>query len=433
VSTPSEPRDSKGRSNDALFAAVPADARQILEVGWDEGASRVVVQTGQQRLPVSEADFDEQDPPLPEGTFDCVVYNDVLQRLRDPLRLLRRQRRLLRPGGIILCSAPNVQHHAVLTALLTGDGEYSEGRLLDNAWLRSFSYSTLFKLLLDAGFVPRIRTSIQTPASAERLAAMQPLLRHLGLESRRTAHYLNVCQYIIEGKHTAEIETVEAAPPLSFVACVSDDDILRANLFSSPCLRPGSPHEVLLFRGCRSAAEGLNRGLARATHAPVICLHQDVYLPEGWPERFWQQYREAERRFGRLGVVGIYGIAGGNGPAQRVGRVVDRDRLLCEPPPLPARVDTLDELLLAVPRELQSSVDPQLGFHMYGADLCLAAQARGMANVAIDAVCLHNSRSAGLPASFAPSVAAFIAKWRHALPVATSCVKIDADGVVQEW
>src|SRR5262249_3953044 len=123
------------------------------------------------------------------------------------------------------------------------------------------------------------------------------------------------------------------------------------------------------------------------------------------------------RTFGRLGIVGVYGVAGCGESAQRGGRVGDRDRLVWEPPPLPASVGTLGELLLAVRRELQSSVDPQLGFHMYGADLCLTAKGLGMTNVAIDALCFHNSRSLGLPASFAPSVGAFIAKRRNALPV----------------
>ena len=61
----------------------------------------------------------------------------------------------------------------------------------------------------------------------------------------------------------------------------------------------GGARGILLQRGCRSAAEGLNRGLEQARHAVVVCLHQDVYLPEGWDRRFWRQYRGAERSLGR--------------------------------------------------------------------------------------------------------------------------------------
>ena len=53
--------------------------------------------------------------------------------------------------------------------------------------------------------------------------------------------------------------------------------------------------------------------------------------------------------------------------------VVDRDRVLKENEPLPASVDALDELLLAVPKSTGLQFDPAMGFHFYGADLCLAA------------------------------------------------------------
>jgi hypothetical protein len=35
---------------------------------------------------------------------------------------------------------------------------------------------------------------------------------------------------------------------LSFVACVSDDELIQSNLLASPCVRQGSPHEVILVR-----------------------------------------------------------------------------------------------------------------------------------------------------------------------------------------
>ena len=67
---------------------------------------------------------------------------------------------------------------------------------------------------------------------------------------------------------------------------------------------------------------------------------------------------------------------------------------------------------------------------MYGADLCLQAADRGLAVVAIAAICRHNSRSVGLPKTFYPSAQVFARKWSHRLPVATSCVIIDREGKV---
>jgi hypothetical protein len=117
--------------------------------------------------------------------------------------------------------------------------------------------------------------------------------------------------------------------------------------------------------------------------------------------------------------------------AERIGWVVDRGRMLRDGPDLPARVATLDELLLVVRRDTPLRFDPALGFHLYGADICLQAAERGLAVVALGALCHHNSRSVGLPAAFYRSAEVFARKWSHRLPVATPCVIIDRGGEVR--
>ena len=102
--------------------------------------------------------------------------------------------------------------------------------------------------------------------------------------------------------------------------------------------------------------------------------------------------------------------------------------MLSDGPGLPAPAATLDELLLIVRRDGPIRFDPELGFHLYGADLCLQAAERGLAVVALGAPCRHNSRSLGLPEAFFASARAFARKWAHRLPVATPCVLFDRDG-----
>ncbi len=112
---------------------------------------------------------------------------------------------------------------------------------------------------------------------------------------------------------------------------------------------------------------------------------------------------------------------------------MDRDHLLKEPEPLPCRAETLDELLLAVPKRAGLTFDPALGFHLYGADLCLAARARGLAVAVVDAVCFHHSRTVGLPDAFYVSGAALASKWAGRLPVVTACVQMDTQGRMRQW
>ena len=177
----------------------------------------------------------------------------------------------------------------------------------------------------------------------------------------------------------------------SFVVCLSDAAILRTELLASPCLEPDSPHEVIALKHCPSGGAGLNVGLERAKHEWVVCVHQDVYLPEGWDRLLMSKLRQAERQFGPIGVAGVYGVGEVIRPqsqeiplmADRIGWVVDRGRLLQDGPELPARVATLDELLLVLPRDTPLRFDPALGFHLYGADICLQARERELAVVAI--------------------------------------------------
>jgi SAM-dependent methyltransferase len=436
--------------NEALLRAVPSSALRILEVGCAEGklgaalkqqdprrqlfgiereAAVATLATG--RLDrVFTLDVECDDPPLKPQSLDCILYGDVLEHLVGPGEVLRRHRRLLKPGGIVLCSVPNVQHHSLLAALLRGDWQYTTAGLLDSTHLRFFSYSTFFKMLLDAGFAPSLADVVSVPCSPAFLAAAKPLLHYLGLHSGRTEQYLAAYQYIVRGQRLADLDedgatTATTDTPLSFVVCVSDDATLQANLLSSPCLAAGSPHEVLLVRGCANAAAGLNLGLERARHALVIGVHQDVYLPQGWPQRFLHRYRQAEKSLGKLGAAGVYGVRLDKGTVRRAGHVVDRDRLLWEPEALPTAVETLDELLLAVPRPTPLRFDPVLGFHFYGADLCLAARQRGLSAAVLDALCFHNSRSVGLTPEFHASGRVFARKWAIRLPVATSCALVD--------
>ena len=229
-------------------------------------------------------------------------------------------------------------------------------------------------------------------------------------------------------KHTSPLPGC----PLSFVACVSDDELLQSNLLASPCLSHDSSHEVFLVKSCNSAADGLNLGVSRAKGGWIVCVHQDVALPRGWDHKLLDQLEAAEQQFGPIGVAGVYGVGpairqNGGFAAERVGRVVDRGRMLHEPHELPAAVATLDELLLVVPKGSPLRFDPELGFHLYGADLCLQAAERGLAVVAIEALCYHNSRHIGLPEEFFKSAEVFARKWQHRLPVATPCVIIDED------
>ncbi|MDT8421803.1 MAG: class I SAM-dependent methyltransferase [Desulfuromonadales bacterium] len=85
--------------------------------------------------------------------FDCVTFLDVLEHLDDPFAALLKANQLLRPGGSLLLSVPNVGHWAVVADLLEGRFDYQPVGTLCNTHKYFFTRNSLESLLTDTGFV----------------------------------------------------------------------------------------------------------------------------------------------------------------------------------------------------------------------------------------------------------------------------------------
>jgi len=224
---------------------------------------------------------------------------------------------------------------------------------------------------------------------------------------------------------------------LSFVTSATDPDVLNRYLLASPCLVSGD-YALAIHLQAASAGAAFNREMSRQQQALwLVWVHQDVFLPQGWDSRFITAIAEAERRFPRLAVVGVYGVSGTGEQVQRAGHVLDRGTLLKEPAELPCLVDSIDELLFAVRTDSGLQLDPDLGFDFYGTDVVLQAQERGLQVAVLDACCEHWSatpREAGVPRRtlerIAASGAVFERRWLHRLPVETPCFSIWRPGDV---
>ncbi|HEX8858506.1 MAG TPA: class I SAM-dependent methyltransferase [Actinomycetes bacterium] len=431
--------------NERLFDAVPPRVSRILEVGCARGRlgqelkrqdpSRYVAgveldgdaaQVAKERLDdVFVLDVQADIPPIEPGSMDCILFGDVLEHLLNPEDVLRRYRGLLAPDGIVLSSVPNVQHFSVVKNLLRGDFMYQPFGLLDSTHLRFFTAMSFAKLMLDAGFLPRIEDRIRSGQAQQLVERAAPLLTHCRVHPDMALEPLDTFQYIVSGTKLPDAPPGFAATPITFVACVNDEDQLESNLLRSPCLDPGTPHELILMRGQTSAADGFNTAIEKARHHLVVFVQQDIYLPRGWDSRFLEQFRAAEGRFGSVGVAGAFGYTFGPDGKTDLGRVLDRQMLYDMPAPLPAKADGLDEIVLAVRRDTPLRFDPALGFHLYGADLCLSSRRLGLPVAVLDIPCLHNSLFAYLPPAFHASRERLLAKWPDVRPLHSSMGQLD--------
>jgi 2-polyprenyl-3-methyl-5-hydroxy-6-metoxy-1,4-benzoquinol methylase len=71
--------------------------------------------------------------------------------LADPWSVVGDMVERLRPGGSIVASIPNVQHHSVVLPLLRGKFEYQPEGVLDRTHLRFFTNASMREMFERAG------------------------------------------------------------------------------------------------------------------------------------------------------------------------------------------------------------------------------------------------------------------------------------------
>lgn len=158
-----------------LVALVESDAERVLDIGCGEGAMSSAIQRDRnareiwgievvesvaqraQENPalarVLSGDIAALMPELPDSYFSHVMAGDVLEHLVDPWQVLTDLRSKLRPGGLLICSIPNIRNFSFLAKLLfQGRFEYKDSGVMDRTHLRFFARADIQKMFVDAGY-----------------------------------------------------------------------------------------------------------------------------------------------------------------------------------------------------------------------------------------------------------------------------------------
>ena len=97
----------------------------------------------------------------------------------------------------------------------------------------------------------------------------------------------------------------------------------------------------------------------------------------------------------------------------------------------PVEVRILDEIVLILRRSSGLRFDSNLpNFHLYGADVCLRAEAAGKNNYVIPAFCIHNTNyGLILPSEFYDCCRHIRKVWKDSLPIQTPCIRITTSNI----
>ena len=429
--------------NEKLLAAIPA-ARQVLELGCAGGrlgeaykrtrptvvwtgvdVSREALQAAAKRLDATYCiDLDTDSLDVLGTGYDCVVFGDLLEHLKTPERLLRKLCEITTEDATLVCCVPNMGHISVLERMLMGDISYESQGLLDRTHLRFFSVSSLFKMLLDCGWLPNLHDRYAAGHGNEKLKEkLIEAAATLGVPPAWAQNFLLTYQVVVKCTKRAEVIAPEVMPRVSVLVALNNDAQFGLNVASSPGIREIGA-EVIPCRGARTAAEAFEMGAARAAGDWLVFCHQDVYFPAGTGHALARHLSSIAPQDRRSKILGFAGIAlDRDGRPQRSGLVIDRGRLFDYPSS--ASAISLDEFCIVVGRDVRWKIDGNLGWHLWATDLCLQALLEPSEPSFAETLRIpffHNSfNDFCLPESFHVSAKKLSAKYSQLTAITTLC------------
>ena len=108
-------------------------------------------------------EFCANSPAELTESFDAIIFGDVLEHLLDPKSVLEALSTFLKHDGVVIASVPNITHIGIRNMLNDGIWEYQKYGILDSTHFRFFSWRSLRKLFIEAGFGIERRYSVLVP------------------------------------------------------------------------------------------------------------------------------------------------------------------------------------------------------------------------------------------------------------------------------
>lgn len=125
--------------------------------GIDLDLNQFMEEAARQKIPLKKCDLDRDAIPFGDDKFDAILFTQVLEhlnywRLDDVLREIRR---VLKPGGILILSTPNLACLENRVFLLLGGTKYLGGGIIPPAHSREYTLQEIIQIMQKNGFRPK--------------------------------------------------------------------------------------------------------------------------------------------------------------------------------------------------------------------------------------------------------------------------------------
>jgi SAM-dependent methyltransferase len=385
--------------NKKLFESIPDSSKRILELGCANGklgaaykskniavhwtavdiSSDALEKASQVLDVVMQVDLNNSSllDLFDLNSFDTIVIGDLLEHLINPEKLISELFELSSSDGKIICCLPNMSHLSVVQKIISGDITYDEMGLLDKTHLRFFSQPSVFKLFLDGGWLPNLKDEYRTDLQETQfLHGVVYAAQALGIPLKTALKKLSSYQMIIECIKRVDVNSFEMSDPMtiSVVVPVSRKWEFDENILKSPGLREINAEIVPIFNAA-SASEAYLFGREKSLNDWVLFAHQDVYIPKGAGHALVAKLATSTLNGKASPPIGFAGIDFENNlEAKQSGLVIDRSALFAHMPS--DNAISIDEFAVLLHKDSQLIIDPNLGWHTWGTDLCLQAFSR---------------------------------------------------------
>lgn len=206
---------------------------------------------------------------------------------------------------------------------------------------------------------------------------------------------------------------METKSNIAVVVAVTSDTQFNQFVLTSPGLQEIGV-EIISVHGAKSAAEAFDFGTAETDCPWILYCHQDVYFPQSTGKKIENLISTLSKDT----ILGFAGLAGrlNSDEVECSGIVYSGHQGLLDFPSRRTDAISLDELAIVLNKECKYKIDPRLGWHLWGTDLCLQAALDGCP-ARVERVPLTHCSSheyvgnGGVPAEFYDSKKVLIEKY----------------------